>query len=175
MPSNLDVKELYETYGAAIYRRCLYFLHSPSEAQDALHEVFVKIVEHADEFKGDSSPLTWVVRVTTNHCLNIIRAKKALWHKRYEAATQVDHQQRLSTIGQWERQKYVQKILFHISTDAQEAAVYYFVDDMSQEDAARAAKCSVPTLRKRLREFIREARQHIQREEVDAIFGPEPL
>ncbi|MFH1759800.1 MAG: sigma factor [bacterium] len=43
MPEEIaEFKILYEKYGAVIYRRCLRFLKSEQDAQDASQEIFIK-------------------------------------------------------------------------------------------------------------------------------------
>ncbi len=173
--SRLDVQALYAQYGRAIYRRCQYFLRSDAEAQDAMHDVFLKVVERHEEFRGQSSPLTWMVRITTNHCLNLLRSRRAGWRGRYEETVKVDARDRPPDSVQWERHELVRALIGRVNRRALEAAVYYFVDEMSQEDAAAAAGCSVPTLRKRLRDFITLARRAMKEIDSDVVFGPAPV
>ncbi len=170
-----EVRELYERYGRAILRRCEYFLRDRHEAEDAMHDVFEKVLRRHAEFKGESSPLTWIVRITTNHCLNLLRSKRAGWRDRYQATVEVDAAERPLEVSRMERHEMVRAVLAKVDRRTQEAAVYYFVDEMTQEDAAAAAGCSVPTLRKRLREFIRLARRELKREDSDIVFGQEPI
>jgi RNA polymerase sigma-70 factor, ECF subfamily len=167
--------ELYTKYGRAVYRRCQYFLHSKADAEDAMHEVFVKVAQSYGEFRGDSAPLTWLVRVTTNHCLNLLRSRKAGWHERYERTVSVDAAERPFESSRLERHEMVRALLTKIDSSIQEAAIYYFVDEMTQEEAAAAARCSVPTLRKRLRDFIKAARKELKRQDADVVFGEEPV
>jgi RNA polymerase sigma factor (sigma-70 family) len=171
-----DVHELYELYGRAIYRRCQYFLRTDAEAQDAMHDVFIKVIERWHDFKGESSPLTWMVRIATNHCLNVIRSRRAGWRGRYETTVQVDVADRPEPGStKLERDQLVRLVLAKVDQETQAAAIYYFVDEMTQEDAAKAAGCSVPTFRKRLRKFIRTARHVLKNTDVSLVFGPEPV
>ncbi|MEL6545304.1 MAG: sigma-70 family RNA polymerase sigma factor [Myxococcota bacterium] len=170
-----DVQELYRTYGRAVYRRCLYFLRNEDDARDAMHEVFLKIVERYGEFRGDASPLTWAIRIATNHCLNVIRSRRAGWRDRYER-TAVQEADLSQPDGRhvW-KSDLVRELLARVPDDIRAAAIYYFVDEMTQEEAAAACGCSVPTLRKKLRRFIDIARKHIRREDADVVFGDAPL
>ncbi len=173
--AELNLEALYQAYGRAVFRRCQYFLRSRADAEDAMHEVFLKVAEAYGEFRGQSSPLTWIIRITTNHCLNVIRARKAGWHERYERTVNVDTALRPHESARLERQELVKAVLGRCDRKVQEAAVYYFVDEMTQEEAAVAAECSVPTLRKRLRSFIKLARKELKRQDTDLVFGPEPV
>ncbi|MEM6531140.1 MAG: sigma-70 family RNA polymerase sigma factor [Myxococcota bacterium] len=170
-----DVRELYEKYGRAVYRRCYYFLRNDDDAHDAMHEVFVKIVERYGNFRGESSPLTWCVRIATNHCLNVIRSRRAAWRERFQqTATQAADLAQPDGRALW-KGDLVREMLSRVPADVQEAAIYYFVDEMTQDEAAAAVGCSVPTLRKKLRRFIDVARKHIRREDADAVFGEAPV
>ena len=74
-----------------------------------------------------------------------------------------------------ERRDLIWALLPRIDPKARNAAIFYFVDEMTQEDAARAAGCSVPTLRKRLRAFVRAARKQLKIEDPSWVFGDMPL
>ncbi len=50
-----DLRVLYERYGHAVHRRCRYFLRNDEDARDAMHEVFVRVARHYDDFRGQSS------------------------------------------------------------------------------------------------------------------------
>ena len=67
-----------------MYGRCQYLLGDRTKAEDAMQDVFAKALGHWHEFRSESSPLTWLVRIATHHCLNVIRAERAPWHKRFE-------------------------------------------------------------------------------------------
>jgi RNA polymerase sigma-70 factor (ECF subfamily) len=171
----LDVRTLYEQYGRAVYRRCQYFLKQDEDARDALHDVFLKVIERAAEFRGEASPFTWVVRITTNHCLNLLRSKKALWRERFAQEQRVVAESPGLPGARLEKAELVWLVLGKVDRDCQTAAVHYFVDEMTQGEAAQASGCSVPTLRKRLRRFIEVARRSLDRARVDAVFGPPPI
>lgn len=159
----LDLHAIYERYGRAVYRRCQFFLHDNDDARDAMHDVFVKASEHRAAFRGASSPLTWLIRITTNHCLNIIRSRGAAWHGAYERTIQADHAARQPhEVERVEREQFIRRVLSQADPQNQAAAIHYWVDGMSQEDAAVACDCSVPTLRKRLRAFVKDAQKELK-------------
>ncbi len=171
----LDIRALYDQYGRAVYRRCQYFLKNDADAMDALHDVFLKVVERHQEFRAEASPLTWMVRIATNHCLNVIRSKNALWHGRYERQAHLDATTNQNDSPAIERRQLLQSLFDKAESDTLAAAVFYFVDEMTQEDAAVAAQCSVPTLRKRLRRFIDVARRELKRQDLEIVFGEPPV
>jgi DNA-directed RNA polymerase specialized sigma24 family protein len=63
----------------------------------------------------------------------------------------------------------VRVLLGAAGQEAQEVAVLYYVDEMTQAEIAEALGRSLPTVRKRLREFLRAARSAL----ADALPGVE--
>jgi RNA polymerase sigma-70 factor (ECF subfamily) len=64
--------DLFEDYGPMVYRRCRRLL-GEHDAPDAVQEVFMRVVEKRELFRGDSAPSTWLYRVATLHCLQRLR------------------------------------------------------------------------------------------------------
>jgi RNA polymerase sigma-70 factor (ECF subfamily) len=71
--------DLYTEHSRAIYYLCLRLLSDPEKAEDATHDVFLKAFRKLHQFRGDSSPRTWLYRIAINHCRNL----QAAWHERH--------------------------------------------------------------------------------------------
>jgi RNA polymerase sigma-70 factor (ECF subfamily) len=156
---------LYRTYGGRVYSRCLYLLKNKEEAQDAVQEVFIKVGNNLDGFRNEASPLTWMTRIATNHCLNVIRAKRAPWHEKYRQEVGTGVQSADGGFHFTENRELLRLCLAKVAgVDASlaELATYAFVDDMKQQDICALVGMSAPTLRKRLREFIALCRSEIE-------------
>ncbi len=150
--------ELYEKYAAQVYGRCRWLLRDEHDARDALQEVFVKALRSLNEFRSDASPSTWLLKIATNHCLNTLRAKKATYREQLEA---VQRERRQDTEPP-ERRELVRMLLGAAPAEAQEVAVLYYVDELTQAEIAATLGRSLPTVRKRLREFIAAAREALR-------------
>jgi RNA polymerase sigma-70 factor (ECF subfamily) len=146
------LRELYARYGGSVYGRCAYLLRDPSKAEDAMQDVFAKALEHWTGFRAEASPLTWLVKIATHHCLNVLRGERAGWRGRFE------REERARTAASdgpqvLEMRDLVQKMLARFDTETQAAAIHYHVDEMTLEEVAALLGRSVPTVRKRLQEF----------------------
>lgn len=70
-------RDLYARTSAKLYGVTLRILRDRSEADEALQEVYVKIWQRADRYvPGSYSPISWLVAVARNHCLDVLRARK---------------------------------------------------------------------------------------------------
>ena len=146
--------ELYEKHAAAVYARCRYSLRDAEAAKDALQETFAKALRALPEFRAAASPSTWLLRIATHHCLNALRAQRAAWREELQQLSK----DRRHAQEPPERRELVRALLAAAPEEAQEMAVHYFVDELTQAEIAALTGRSLPTVRKRLREFLASAR-----------------
>jgi len=156
-----EIQRLYEQYGHVVFGRCLRILGDPADAEEALQEVFLRALRSREGFRAEASPMTWLTRIATNHCLNVLRTRR----RRHRDAHEPLDADRASDAALVQRGQQVEDIsavravLTRFPRQTQEIAVYYFVDGMNQEEVAALVGVSLPTLRKRLREFVERSRR----------------
>ncbi|HXI57995.1 MAG TPA: sigma-70 family RNA polymerase sigma factor [Polyangia bacterium] len=160
--SRAALRELYAKYGGSVYGRCEYLLRDKVKAEDAMQDVFAKALVSFSAFRAESSPLTWLMKIATHHCLNLMRADRAPWHQRFR------RQEEARPIGQGgpqlvEDREAVRKLLEKMDAETQAAAVHYYVDEMTLEEIAALLGRSVPTIRKRLETFAAISGQELTR------------
>jgi len=66
---------LLRTYQGRVYRRAYSFLRNHDDALDATQDVFLRVLPAISRFRAGSSLWPWLRRITTNTCLNRLRAK----------------------------------------------------------------------------------------------------
>ena len=70
------ITELYDRYGALVYKLSIQFLSNNAEAEDAVQEIFVRLWKTADRFDPRKAKLvTWVMLITRRHLIDRIRRK----------------------------------------------------------------------------------------------------
>ena len=114
-----------------------------------MQDVFAKALTHWNDFRAEASPLTWLTRIATHHCLNVIRAERAPWHKRFETETRARGEGHGGP-QLFEDREAARKLLAKLDVETQQAAIHYFVDEMTLDEVAAAIGRSIPTVRKRL-------------------------
>jgi RNA polymerase sigma-70 factor, ECF subfamily len=156
-----SLRDLYERYGGSVYGRCLYLLKDRAKAEDAMQDVFAKALEHWSGFRAEASPLTWLMKIATHHCLNVIRSERAGWRGRFQREEQAKPD---SSGGPqvMETRDLVLKLLARLDLETQAAAIHYHVDEMTLEEVATLLGRSVPTVRKRLEEFAAAAGKELR-------------
>jgi RNA polymerase sigma-70 factor, ECF subfamily len=147
------MRELYLKYGGAVFGRCRYLLKDDTKAEDAMQDVFAKALEHHAGFRAEASSLTWLMKIATHHCLNLLRSERAGWRRRFERDQRARDPAASEGPQALEHRDLVAKTLARFDLETQAAAVHYHVDEMTLEEVAALLGRSVPTVRKRLEAF----------------------
>lgn len=69
-------KDIYSGYSQKVHRLCLGYTGDSMQADDLLQEVFIKVWENLEKFRGESQVSTWIYRITVNTCLLYLRNTK---------------------------------------------------------------------------------------------------
>ncbi|MFI1093826.1 RNA polymerase sigma factor [Streptomyces sp. NPDC020917] len=67
---------LIRRHAAGLLRLAARLLGDPAEAEDAVQDAFLGAWRRLPEFRGEAAFGTWMHRIVTNRCLNILRARR---------------------------------------------------------------------------------------------------
>lgn len=67
---------LLQRYTMLLLGVCMKYLKDENEAQDAVQQVFLKVIQEVHKYKVDYFK-SWLYMVAKNHCLTVLRDKKA--------------------------------------------------------------------------------------------------
>jgi RNA polymerase sigma-70 factor (ECF subfamily) len=159
-----DVAKLHRDYGYVVFRRCLVYLGEPTAAREALREVFVRAVRGAGA-RTDDDPRGWLCGIADELCIERLRSEQRAAQSKaassepqsraIEAAVSDDDRESLLT---------VRRILESLELDALRLAVLYYVDELTEEELARALGLSRRALGKRLEHLLAHARGLLREE-----------
>ncbi|MEM6531356.1 MAG: RNA polymerase sigma factor [Myxococcota bacterium] len=150
MTRAISPEALYKTHGPMVYRRALKILRDPAEAEEALQEVFVRVLRNKDSFRAKSQVTTWLYSITTHYCLNRLRNSKRrrqLYDERVAPALSD------TTIPSVDAELWARKALAAADPKQAEAAVYVHIDGMSHREAAEVMGVSKRTVGNLLERF----------------------
>ena len=75
--NHIAFEQLVRTYDQAVLRLALRITGSQSDAQDVHQEAFLKIYKKLNGFRFECAFSTWVYRIATNVCLDLLRRRRA--------------------------------------------------------------------------------------------------
>jgi len=150
MAVSAQVEELYRRYAPSVQRRAQAILGNAEDARDVVHEVFMKALGAAAPFEGDQSPMTWLYRVTTNHCIDVLRVRGRRAELLANEGRALHGEAR---DGDGEARALLSAVLARVPDDIKEAAIGFYVDEMTQDELAQHLGCSRRTVGYRLERF----------------------
>ncbi len=74
MKSKFEAK--YKLYGDMLYKIAFLYFGNSYDAEDALQEVFIKLLYNSPSFKDLSHEKAWLIRVTQNKCRDMLKASR---------------------------------------------------------------------------------------------------
>ena len=74
-PAAAELEQRFEDYRPELTGYCYRMLASPFEAEDAVQETFIRAWKAIDRFEGRSALRSWLYRIATNVCLDMLNAR----------------------------------------------------------------------------------------------------
>jgi RNA polymerase sigma-70 factor (ECF subfamily) len=163
----LAFEEFYERYNRRVYALCLRMTGNTAEAEDLTQEVFIHVYRKIGSFRGDSSLMTWLHRVTVNRTLMHFR-KSAVRRERTteDGATpepEVGPAERLGRVPAVDR-LMLEKAVTQLAPGYRAVFILHDVEGYEHSEIARALGISTGTSKSQLHKARLRLRQLIGRE-----------
>ena len=142
-------EQLVRRHQAAVFRVALRMLGSRSDAQDVTQETFVRAWRHLDRFRRDSTVSTWLYRIATRRCLNLIAARQPTIELS-EADLEPARPDPAETAEQRERLRAVTDAIARLSPEQRAALVLREFEGLAYEQIAEVLNTSVPAIKGRI-------------------------
>ena len=150
---------LYDLHRTKVFNLSWRMLGSPHDAEDALQEVFLKVFDRIKNYRGDSAFSTWLYRMTTNHCLDILRRRKILAFLGFENAPEVQDKKAGAKVMDLGLSPSITKALEKLPAKQKACLLMREMDELSYEDIALALKLSLGSVKSnihRAKAFLKE-------------------
>jgi len=151
-----EVARLYQRYGFFVLRRCQLILRQRSAAEDALHDVFVRVLRHEELHADLERPLAWLYRIADSVCFDAIRRGKV----RAVAAGSMDDVTGVHPAVALEERSAALAVIGELDERDQRICVMAFVDGLTQGEIAAELELSRVTVNKRV-QSIRDRARHV--------------
>lgn len=71
-----DLERMISTYSSLIYHVAFNIVGDSGLAEDVVQETIIKVWKNIDDFRGDSSIKTWLVRIARNTAIDTLRRQR---------------------------------------------------------------------------------------------------
>jgi RNA polymerase sigma-70 factor, ECF subfamily len=150
--------QIVDRYQALAYRVCVRILGDSGRAEDATQDTFIKAYSALDQYHGGSFK-SWLMRIATNRCYDLIRSERRRPAASLEAQP-VESQPSWSVEPLTENpdsfadrsqlSDYLERALQQLSHDQRTAVVLFDVHGYSYEEIAGITDASLGTVKSRI-------------------------
>lgn len=132
-----ELIDAYRGFGAVVFRRCRQILGNDQDGRDASQEIFERCLRRCDELRPGPELLAWLYRVSTNLCLDRLRARRDGFQAPLPDDVP-DLEARRAESRLVDRDS-LQRLFGAVDKRTREVAVYLYVDGMTQEEVAKVS------------------------------------
>lgn len=165
-----DYAELVRRHHARVHGLCASMV-GVSAAEDAAQEVFLKAYDRLEDYRGDSAFSTWLYRVASNHCLDVLRREGRRRSESLEALAEREGAriERLfsepdDAVRSLEDADLVRRVLAELPEDYRLILTLREMEGLEYKELMTALDCSMDSVKAKLqraRRRFREALRHI--------------
>lgn len=152
---------LVRRYENKVYTVAYRFLGNHADASDLAQETFLRLYQALPNFRGESSFMTWLYRITANACRDEIRRRQRYNVVSLDGETGANNSLVISqaqsgilspedAVEKKELNEMVQKILNKLTEEHRLVLVMREIQGMSYEEIALFLDCSLGTVKSRL-------------------------
>ncbi len=147
--------ELFALFHRRVYRLAARMV-GERDAPDITQDVFLRVFQKIDQFRGDSRLDTWLHRITVNECLQWLRRRGSRNEQSLvkEPATQSDH-----PFEQMEHRELLELALEQLEPDVRSVFLLREVEGMNYAEIAEATQLAEGTVASRLNRARRRLRE----------------
>lgn len=147
------------TYRPAMLRFCLGYLHDPMESEDAVQEIFWRVLR-SDALPDNFRP--WLYKVARNHCIAVLRERKRHHADRNPLPTEsipLDESGNLTRLVRAEAQHHLADLLAQLSPEENELLRLRYTEGLSRKELADVMDEPESVIKSRLFEAIEKLRK----------------
>lgn len=147
---------LIEAYQTPVYNLAYRMLNNSGEAEEAAQEAFIRAYTRLETYNPEHKFSTWMLSITSNYCIDIIRKRRALLLSIDEPLPPHPALKTQNSKGpeaqmiMHEQQNMVQSLLQTLPEEYRQTVVLRYWHDLSYEEIADVMNTTVSAIKSRL-------------------------
>ena len=134
---------VYGRYADMLYRLALSYLNSNEDAQDAVHDVFMKYFKLIHKPGTEEHQRAWFVRCTINQCHDMLRKKKYRMHESLDEIKEIPSEEK-------ELESDVCRLVSGLPEKYRAVITLHYLEGYNVKEVASMLKISVSAVKMRL-------------------------
>ena len=158
-----EFKAIFLPLGRMMYAEAVGLLHSQSEAEDAVQDVYVRLWERRRELRQIDNPRAYAMTMTRNHCINILNATIRHQARQLEAGNVTAGIERPDPHDEIESRDRVGKVFEVIGSlpdNQRQIITMHDIEGYTNDEIQRHTGFSTDNIRQLLSRAIKAIRNH---------------
>ncbi len=156
------LQSLYDQTASSIYAYALSFTKSVPDAQDVMHDTFIKVYENAHTYNSYGKPMAWILTITKNLCLQKFRQQSHICDMSDETIwTQFDGNTQMSA----DDKMFVTQYLAKLNEDERTIVVLHAVSGLKHREIAKHLDMPLATVLSKYNRAIKKLKTIIEGDE----------
>ena len=156
-------EELIGDYQKKVLNLAFRMLGKSEDAEDAAQDIFIRVFRSMRNFNEESAFSTWLYKISTNVCLDILRKRKrqnaigtvsiqqySTEDEEYELPIEDNTPTPYEKVQQNEAMRSLEKALTKLGEEQRMAIVMRDINGLSYEEIAKVMDCSLGTIKSRI-------------------------
>ena len=150
--------QLYHETSAAVYSYALSVLKNSHDAEDVLHDCYLKVWSSADAYRSAGKPMAWILTIAKNLCLQNLRQRKKAeplsqedWRGCMDACTEMTADDKV----------VLQQCMEKLSDDERQIVVLHAVSGFKHREIAALMDLALPTVLSKYHRAIKKMKAYL--------------
>ncbi|MEG2355404.1 MAG: sigma-70 family RNA polymerase sigma factor [Clostridia bacterium] len=148
------LQRMIAQYQTELLRMCYLYLQDTSLAEDAVQETFLRAYRAIQDFRGESSEKTWLIRISINICRDM---QRSAWLRHIDRRITPDMLPEASVAFEAKDEELIMSVM-NLPVKLREAILLYYFQNMSVKEIAASLGISSPTVSNRLKRATKKLR-----------------
>ncbi|PKR77077.1 RNA polymerase subunit sigma [Halalkalibacillus sediminis] len=152
------VEECMNEYGDEIKRLVFTYVSNHADADDISQEVFLKVYQKIDQFKGESELKSWIYRIAINKSKDHLRSWKYRQQKlkdkmerTFKKESAVEHQTPEHISIEDEEANTLMEHVYELPVKYREVIILHYFEQLSTKEIAEVLETNLNTVKARLK------------------------
>ncbi|MCZ2258088.1 sigma-70 family RNA polymerase sigma factor [Sporosarcina sp. G11-34] len=157
-----NIKGIIAEHGDYLLRVAYLYVKNNATAEDIVQDVFIAFYEKQEQYRGDASLRTYLVKMVVNRSHDYLRSWKNRRIILFEKITgkSTNHTPERAMLKKSEKQELVEA-LFTLSIIYREVLILYYFEEMTTVEIAKLLTCPEATIRTRLQRARKQLKNRI--------------
>ena len=151
-------EQLVDRYQEPVLRMCYYCLCDKTQAEDAVQKTFLKLYRTLDNYRGDCSEKTWIMKIATRVCYDMNHSGWFRFMNRHVTPEMLPAEEEPEKRNDAELAEAVMKLPYKL----REVILLYYYQDLTMKDIADTLGVTQPTVSYRLRRAKEKLRRELE-------------